>query len=156
MDEFVTNWCGSNLLFSSLGIINSPRWLVCSVPLSPIRFMDNSVQRIFCVLVMENKGQIFIIINCRIICSGNNKIRSLRDYNYVIICDSLKRPFETDCRIFTTLFGLILTHLFDWHSLKLFFQDFENQKLKLDFITVYYYRHRIAVRRGEIFTVQGQ
>ena len=50
------------------------------------------------------------------------------------------RPFETDCRIFTTLFGLILTHLFDWHSLKLFLREVDvDQTLNcnLDFITVF-------------------
>ena len=56
-------------------------------------------------------------------------------YYYVIICDSLNnRPFETDCRIFTTLFGLILTHLFDWHSLKLFLRKVD---VDVGFITVF-------------------
>ena len=44
------------------------------------------------------------------------------------------RPFETDCRIFTTLFGLILTHLFDWHSLKLFLRKVDAD---VGFITVF-------------------
>lgn len=44
------------------------------------------------------------------------------------------RPFETDCRIFTTLFGLILTHLFDWHSLKLFLRKVD---VDVGFITVF-------------------
>lgn len=57
------------------------------------------------------------------------------------------RPFETDCRIFTTLFGLILTHLFDWHSLKLFFKGSgrrSKNKVQLGFYhSFYYYRHRM-------------
>lgn len=51
------------------------------------------------------------------------------------------RPFETDCRIFTTLFGLILTHLFDWHSLKL---CFKGSGRRCGFYhSFYYYRHRM-------------